>query len=388
MRRPSAALVLALALAAGWARHERAAAQQLLELTLEVGEQRVISSDGVSSYSEGIAGIVDVRLTKDGSSFVVVGLRGGRTSLLFMQSGGRQVQYRITVTDPDRPASEQPSAASTSVEARDNVRLDFYFVQLSQDGRSDVGLGWPAAFGGATGAASFDLMSGSFTEATAVVTDQALPRLDLAQSRGWAKLMRQAAMITANGSEADFSGGGELNIPVQSALSVGLRQVAFGSDIKVKPRYDRETGRVELAVHAQISDLSSDQGTGLPGRVISTLDSVVNLELGQSVVLAGLTAESESNDRSGLPGLSQIPILGALFGHHAHRSQQTQNLIFIVPTVVDAVSLDARERIRDALKLFDGYDGDLGQSPLRSVEAAAAPRPSTATSLTSEETAR
>ncbi|MFI5307139.1 MAG: pilus assembly protein N-terminal domain-containing protein [Polyangiales bacterium] len=367
-------LMLLLAVAAFPSVLAHAASEELLELTLEVGEQRVIASEGVTSYSEGITGVVDVRLTKDGQSFVVVGLRPGRTSLLFMMSGGRQLQYRISVTDPNQTGPRIDAADSTSVKPRDNVRLDFYFVQLSESERSDIGVRWPAAFGGGTAGASFDLMSGSFTQATAVVTDQALPRLDLAQSRGWAKLLRQAAVITENGSEADFSGGGEINIPVQSALSVGVRQISFGSEIRVKPRYDRESGRIELAVHAQVSDLSSDEGTGIPGRVISNLDSVVNLELGQSVVLAGLTAQSESASRTGLPGLSQLPIIGPLFGHRDRQADHTQNLVFIVPTVVDAVSADAREHVLEALKLFDDYDGDLDDTRLRPVPAPAGPK--------------
>jgi pilus assembly protein CpaC len=350
-----------------WLAIAAAAAQELLELTLDVGEQRVISSEGVSSYSEGVAGIVDVRLTKDGTSFVIVGQRPGRTSLLFMLGDGREVQYRIVVNDANRVAAATLGQEHAAVKPRDNVRLDFYFVELSQDEHTKIGMTWPAALGNASASASFDLMSGSFSDATAIVTDQALPRLDMAQARGWAKLLRQAAVITANGSEANFSGGGEVNIPVQTALSVGVRQIAFGSQIKVLPRYDRESGRIELAIHAEVSDLTNDQGSGIPGRVLSALDSVVNLELGQSLVLAGLTAQSESSSRSGIPGLSQIPILGLLFGSHERRRERSQNLIVIVPTVVDAVSLDARERVRDALALFSAYQGDLDEKPLRSV---------------------
>lgn len=346
------------------------AAAQMLELTLEVGEQRVISSERVSSYSEGISGIVDVRLTKDGSSFVIVGERPGRTSLLFMLSDGRQLQYKIIVTDAGgtTTATTQSNVPSTAVQARDNVRLDFYFVQLSQDDHLHAGLSWPGMLGPASMSAQLNLMSGSFSDATAVVTDQALPHLDMAQACGYAKLLRQAAVITANGSEANFSGGGELNIAVQTALSVGMRQIAFGSQIKVLPRYDHDSGRIELVIHAEVSDLTTDHGSGIPGRVLSSLDSIVNLELGQSVVLAGLTARSESSTKEGLPGLSQLPIIGPLFGSREHRNEHSENLIVIMPSVVDAVSLDARERVRDALELFKTYEGDLDDTPLRKID--------------------
>jgi pilus assembly protein CpaC len=362
---------------AGWAfvlacnTPSRASAQEAIELTLEVGEQRVLPGENVRSYSEGLTGIADIRLNREGSSFIVLGQRPGRTSLLLLTHDGREIEYRIAVSEPAEHASATPALGE--VKPRDNIRLDFYFVQLSEDGGLRAGIDWPTAIGGGTAAISADLLGGGIVQATAAITDQALPRLDLAQSAGWAKLLRQAALITANGTEAVFSGGGELNLPVESALNVGVRQIEFGSSIKVLPHYDRDSARIELVIHAEVSDLASDHGSGIPGRVTSRLDSVVNLELGQSLVIAGLTARSESSANRGLPGLSQLPILGPLFGSHEDRNEHTQNLIFIVPSVVDAVSLDARARVREALAAFTRYDGDLDDRPLRALEPA--PRP-------------
>lgn len=336
------------------------------ELALEVGAQQVLSSEGVSSYSEGTPGIVDVRLTQDGSQFVLVGKKPGRTTLLLMLQQGGQVQYRIVVGDPLAPGAAVVQIGR--VEARDNVRLDFYFVQLSSEAGARVGVQWPVSYGGGTLTAEVDLLAGSFQQATAAVTDQALPRLDLAQSAGWAKVLRQASVITANGTEATFSGGGEMNIPVQSSLGVGVRQISFGSTVSVQPRYDRESGRIELTLRAEVSDLASDRGSGVPGRTTSSLNSIVNLELGESLVIAGLTASSETGNKTGLPVLSQIPIIGALFGTHSGQNEASENLIFIVPSVVDAVSSDDRERARRALAAVRAFDGDLDEHRLRERE--------------------
>ena len=74
------ALVLASSLLFASTPSRSATAQSSLDLTLEVGEQRSLSASGVQSYSEGLPGIVDVRLTQEGS-FVVLAQRAGRTSL-------------------------------------------------------------------------------------------------------------------------------------------------------------------------------------------------------------------------------------------------------------------------------------------------------------------
>ncbi|MDD9968209.1 MAG: hypothetical protein OXR73_18365 [Myxococcales bacterium] len=323
------------------------------ELTLNLGDQLVLSADGVKSFSEGLKGIIDVRLTKDNTKFVVLGLRAGETTLLFIMDDGSKINHEIAVVDPNA----QPQEKRGLVEVRDNIRLDFYFVQLSNNYSHNIGLGWPGTFG-ADGSASFamDLQTGTLTSASAVVS-QALPRLDLAQADGWAKLQRKASVITANGTQASFSGGGEVNVIVSGGFGGSIQRVSFGSQIGVLPLYDRESGRIELQINADVSDLTPAVGD-VPGRTTSQLKTVVNLELGQSIVLAGLSATSETAGQAGLPGLSQIPVLGVLFGSHARTTTETENVVFIVPTVMDTVSTDARRHIQEALQAYEEFSGD------------------------------
>ncbi len=325
------------------------------ELSLAVGEQRVLPTDNVRSYSEGAKGIVDVRLTKDSSQFIVVALRPGTTTLLFLMLDGAERHYKITVADPNGP---KRNGAAGTVEARDNIRLDFYFVQVSHNYGHQLGLGFPGSVA-PTFSAAYDFKAGVLESATAVIQSQALPRLDIAQASGWAKVMRQAAVVTANGEKASFSGGGEVNVPIQGALTSGVQKIPFGSVVEVEPVYDSKSGRIELRLHADISELESDRGTGIPGRVTAQLDTIVNLELGQSLVLAGLTAKSERSSKSGLPGLSQIPIFGVLFGSHSHTEDESENVVLIVPSVVDSVSMQDRARLTDALRRYTDYTGDL-----------------------------
>ncbi|MGC4068888.1 MAG: pilus assembly protein N-terminal domain-containing protein [Polyangiaceae bacterium] len=325
-------------------------------LELEVGEQRVISSEGVQSYSEGSKGIVDVRLTKDASQFIVVGLREGTTTVLFLMLDGTEKHVRITVSDPN--AQKAQGNTLRAVEARDNIRLDFYFVQLNRSSGYQIGLGWPGTVA-PTMSATMDLTTGRLDSATAVISNQALPRLDMGQSSGWAKIMRQTAVVTANGEKATFSGGGEVNVAITSAMTTGIQKIPYGSQIEVEPIYDSKSGRIELRIHADVSELETDQGTGVPGRTTAALDTLVNLELGQSLVLGGLTAKSERSGKAGIPILSQIPILGVFFGSHNHSESETENVVIIVPSVVDAVSMQDRERLANALRRYTEYSGDL-----------------------------
>jgi pilus assembly protein CpaC len=339
------------------------------ELTLTIGEQTSLPSENVRNYSVGSEDVLDVRLPRDGSQFILVGRRAGTTTLLFIMADGSQIQYRVTVVSGDTPRPD--------VEARDSIRLDLYFVQVSDSYVHQLGIAYPASFGtGLSLGGQFNFLTGAFNSAVLQGSNIALPRLDLLQTTGWARISRQAMLVTTNGSEAHFESGGEVNIRLQNGLTNGIQSVRYGSTIEVLPRYDRETGRVEMKISAEVADLTDDRGTGVPGRTTSNIEALVNVQAGQSIVLGGLTSESEQTSRSGLPGLSQIPILGMLFGTHGQRIERLRNVLIIVPTVVDTVAPQARNHIREAMRLYEGFDGDTDETellPSLAAPAAAAP---------------
>jgi pilus assembly protein CpaC len=274
---------------------------------------------------------------------------------------GSQKTFKFNVTDPNAKRGDNKIVPRNpnAVDAKDSIRLDFYFVQLDRTYNHTLGMRWPSRFfPDSSLGLTFDLNTGVL-RAAPIAASQMLPSLDLAQATGTAKLLRHASVITANRSKAHFAGGAEVNVKVAGGLTTGVQSISYGSRIAVQPNYDATSGRIELVIDADVSDLTPDGGTGAPGRTTSSVSSLVNLELGQSVMLGGLVSEAAQKSKSGFPGLSQIPILGLLFGTHTSMSADMESVVFIVPSVVDAASLDARTRIKDALAAFQNYSGDL-----------------------------
>jgi pilus assembly protein CpaC len=238
------------------------------EINLSVGENYTLSADGVKSYSEGQEGIVQVRLTPDGKQFVIVGKRAGSTSLLLLMNNGEQRMMEIDVVRfkmskavkeltqllEDAPglrvrrvggrlfieggvnseaelkriqriAALYPDQVESLVviggpaaDRKRNIRLDLYFIQLDRGKGYQVGVSWPGAVRPVMNL-RYDLKSMAYTQATAEVVDQALPGLDMAATKGWAKVLKHSTLITANGSEATFSSGGEANFKVAGCSS-------------------------------------------------------------------------------------------------------------------------------------------------------------------------
>ena len=386
------------------------------EVSLAVGETRTIPARDVKNYSE-ITGIVEIKLTSDATQFVLMGRKPGSSTLLLIKNDGSQARVQVNVfarppalveseleqlliglnVQPRRVGSQIVLDGSVSSEAdlkrvqqvatlypdqvtslvqlggvggtaagsssRHLVRIDFYFVQYDKNSSYGVGLGWPETIGAAGVAeASYDFLAGAVRSATASVAQQPLPHLDIASRRGWAKVLKQATVVTNNDTEANFSNGGEQNFPVNTGLTIGVQRVPFGTEITVLPHYDSNKRELNLKLVADVSDLTAAvSGTPLPGRSTSRLTTNVSLKLGQSLVLSGIHSQSLTHSVSGLPGLSEIPILGLLFGSHSQTSLETEGAIFVVPSVVESVPRPAAELVELAIEKFKEYSGKISE---------------------------
>jgi pilus assembly protein CpaC len=358
------ALLLAPALASAQGRATGGGDQRI---ELDVGEQETVSAANVASYSVGSEGIADVRLTSDGRTFVIVGQQSGETSLLLIYADGHQVRYNVVVR------SHTVAARAGEVVARDDIRLDLYFVQLTSTYDHSLGIAWPGSIGGraqldvTVDLTALDGSANPFQQATASLLQQALPRLDLAQSAGWARLLRQGMVVSANGEQSIVNTGGEVNILVQTGFTQSIQRIEFGTQIQMTPHYDPDSRRIEISLAADVSELTPPVSGPIPGRIRTQLSTLVNMELGQSIVLGGLVSRSTHESQGGLPGLSQIPIVGVLFGTNVRHEENIENFLFIVPTVVQSVPRAQADRITEALHVYEDY-GSIGGHGLGDIE--------------------
>ena len=73
---------------------------------------------------------------------------------------------------------------------------------------------------------------------------------------------------------------------------------------------------------------------------------------GETLVLGGLIKDSTENRKSGVPLLSSLPVVGALFGNHANNVGRTELLVIITPRVLRsdedarAISRELRDRMK------------------------------------------
>jgi len=62
---------------------------------------------------------------------------------------------------------------------------------------------------------------------------------------------------------------------------------------------------------------------------------------------------------TGIPLLSQIPVLGLLFGAHTNSDAEIEGAVFIIPSIVESVPRKAYDIVDAAMKQYDDYSGDI-----------------------------
>jgi len=127
-----------------------------------------------------------------------------------------------------------------------------------------------------------------------------------------------------------------------------------GVILKVTPRIN-SNGDVSMDVQQEVSNIvpdASSSATDALAPTISTrrIGSIVSVANGQTVALGGLIQENQTNGRSGVPVLQDIPLLGNLFSSTNNSRVRTELMVFITPRVIrnaaDAAAITEELRSR------------------------------------------
>ena len=174
---------------------------------------------------------------------------------------------------------------------------------------------------------------------------------------GVIRTLAEPNLTAITGETATFIAGGEFPIPnglsCDTTRSPPLCQPQitfkkFGVSLVFTPVVLTE-GRISLKVMTEVSDLSTEnamtlQVTGsttsltVPSIQTRRAETTVEIPSGGSLALAGMIQEQTKQAINGLPGLVQVPVLGALFRSRDYVNHQSELMVIVTPYVVRAVA--------------------------------------------------
>lgn len=126
--------------------------------------------------------------------------------------------------------------------------------------------------------------------------------------------------------------------------------------LTVTPRIN-SGGLVGLEINQEVSTATNTTSSGIDSPTIQkrVAESTVMIQGGETLILAGLIKEEKTNASSGVPLLSEVPLLGGLFGSKSTIDNRTELVIMITPHVMETPK-DAADLTRELRKQLGGLE--------------------------------
>jgi Flp pilus assembly secretin CpaC len=297
------------------------------KISLGLGESRVLTISPQTRVSLGNPSLAEVTSIGDHEA-LVTGRAVGSTHLSYHDPSGQRVTQNLVI------GLARPKQAM--------VEIGVEILEVDAQSALKAGLNW----GSLTDTKSIqDSLTVSEGEKPPLQKIGVLERgsvavgLQMLLDRGKARLLAKPKLTVAGGEEASFLSGGE--VPYTSSDKNGSSNVQFKSygvklNVEARPESD---GFIRTKARAEVSGLDyqngvTSDGTAVPAIKTRWAETTVRLRSGGTLVLAGLIQDEMQSLRSGLPILSDIPILGALFRTTHLVRKQSELVIFLTPTLI------------------------------------------------------
>ena len=168
------------------------------------------------------------------------------------------------------------------------------------------------------------------------------------EGKNLAQTLAEPNVMAINGKQASFLAGGEMPYPqVQAgaaAASVTIGFKEYGIRLNFLPTVTPR-GTIRLQVAPEVSQLDfanaiTIQGFSVPAIATRRVQTEVELDSGQSFVIAGLLDRETTDSWSKVPGIGSIPVLGNLFKTRSMKKTNSELLILITPEIVRPIPAD------------------------------------------------
>ncbi|WP_336605222.1 type II and III secretion system protein family protein [Phenylobacterium aquaticum] len=180
---------------------------------------------------------------------------------------------------------------------------------------------------------------------------------------GLARTLAEPNLTAVSGESAKFLAGGEYPIPVSQDDKghITVEYKPFGVGLGFTPIV-LSGGRISLKISTEVSELSTSgsfsiassstsSSLTIPALNVRRAETSVEMPSGGSMMIAGLLKEETKQAFDSLPGVTTLPVLGALFRSRDYLSGETELVIIVTPYIVQPVSPDRLQTPADGMKI-------------------------------------
>jgi pilus assembly protein CpaC len=198
--------------------------------------------------------------------------------------------------------------------------------------------------------------------------NQATGQIQAFERVGLVRTLAEPNLTAVSGESAKFLAGGEFPVPTSETVTgqVSVEFKPFGVGLGFTPVV-LSNGRISLKLSTEVSELNNQgsfsvsTGTGGPALVVPSLtvrraDTTVELPSGGAFMIAGLLQDTASQDIDSIPGVKDLPVLGALFRSRDFQANQSELVVIVSAYIVNPTSPSNLQTPIDGLQVASDDD--------------------------------
>ena len=231
----------------------------------------------------------------------------------------------------------------------DRTRLQEYGLQFASPGNPPTGINGTVSIPtDATGTISLGALK-NLTSSDLLFSGLPTLYYRLLKSDTNTRILANPQLRTADGMPAHAGFGQQVPVPVttfapiatggqpqQPITSFNYQNIGVNIDITPRTHHDDD---VSLALKIGVTSISGSGFGGLPTFGNREVSTIIRLRDGETNMLAGLIRDDERRSLDGIPGLSDIPLLGRLFAHNQKTTEQSDIILTLTPHIIRVLDL-------------------------------------------------
>ncbi|MEA1915535.1 MAG: hypothetical protein U9N30_09510 [Campylobacterota bacterium] len=179
-----------------------------------------------------------------------------------------------------------------------------------------------------------------------------------------ARIVNESTLIMKENQEAKFNTGGKFFIKSSTTTAEGLpttelREIEYGLNITMKAKKIIENQYIDFEAMAKSDAIDEDPNhkvDDIPGLIGNEVTTNVLIENGSTIVLAGILKTDYSYNEEKIPGLADIPLLGALFTSEDSKDENYDLVFFMTPEIVDPMNNNEENQLNNKLNIIKNKD--------------------------------
>ncbi|MGD0634304.1 MAG: type II and III secretion system protein family protein [Beijerinckiaceae bacterium] len=265
--------------------------------------------------------------------------------------------FAKTITGQGATGGDGLVVNSLVIRGRDQVMLKVTIAEMRRDIIKQLGItsaSWgplsqanPFGINGTVGQGANPLTGANVVSALNINAGNLSATLQAFERYGVSHTLAEPTVTAVSGEAAKFTVGGEFPYPGPATCTSGSGCVSGGAAFKdygITLNFSPiilSDGHILLHLATEVTDIDySDSvtisGVSTPGLKTRKNETTIELPSGGSIATAGLLQQQTQQVINGLPGLLNIPILGALFRSRDYLRQETELMIIVTPIIVRA----------------------------------------------------